>query len=117
MNELLKLLHHNAYINEGIVPMHLGMSARDMNEVLANLPQDEALRMKRKFRKVWKKALKWKKMRSKYAWSKKHFDTRSNANSQCAPNKSQKLYRKQIVMEYIFQERISHVLTQIKKQD
>lgn len=55
-NDITKFIEMNAYLNEGIVP--LDELHKDVNRLLADVPTEEAHRMKRKFRKLWRKLAK-----------------------------------------------------------
>ena len=54
MNNLQDFVESLIYHQLGIVP--LSYDDRDINRILASLPPEEALQMKRKFRKLWRKA-------------------------------------------------------------
>lgn len=60
MNELDKVKIMIAYLEANIVPLGHGncglMPNLDVNRVLDQLPSDEARKMKRKFRKLWRQA-------------------------------------------------------------
>lgn len=56
MDPLRKIFIETAYHTLGIVP--IGWTGNDINKVLAALPPDEARVMRRKFRKMWRKAAK-----------------------------------------------------------
>lgn len=53
MDPLKKLFLDSAYHTLGIVPIE--WTGHDINKVLATLPPDEARKMRRKFRKLWRK--------------------------------------------------------------
>jgi len=53
MNDLRSAVETLIYHQLGIVP--LSYDERDINRILSNLPADESRRMKRKFRKLWRK--------------------------------------------------------------
>lgn len=61
MDRLKNLQQQLAYLNEGIVPVGFGEWGvpinMDFNKVLDTLPPDEARKMRRKFRKLWRKRL------------------------------------------------------------
>lgn len=56
INPLLDVLRSTAYHNLGIVP--ITDTSSDVNQVLAQLPPEEARKMRRKFRKLWRAAVK-----------------------------------------------------------
>lgn len=53
MNNLREAVETLIYHQLGIVP--LSYDERDINRVISSLPPDDARRMKRKFRKLWRK--------------------------------------------------------------
>jgi len=61
-NQLRKLKAAITYHEMGIVPIGEELEGaglkHDMNKILAQLPREEARKMKRKFRKVWRAAAK-----------------------------------------------------------
>jgi|LauGreDrversion4_2_1035121.scaffolds.fasta_scaffold75434_2 hypothetical protein len=57
-NELTKLLRTSLFMSVGIVPIDIRRTHKDFNRYLASLPPDEARKMKRKFRKLWRKFVK-----------------------------------------------------------
>lgn len=61
MNELDKVKIMIAYLEANIVPLGQGncglMPDFDVNRVLDQLPPDEARKMKRKFRKLWRQVV------------------------------------------------------------
>lgn len=57
MNNILELFQTMLFHNVGVVPITLKSMHFDYNRILANLPPDEARKMKRKFRKMWRKHL------------------------------------------------------------
>jgi hypothetical protein len=52
-NPITRLLQTTAYLTLGIAPVV--NTVHDFNRILATLPPDEARKMKRKFRKLWRK--------------------------------------------------------------
>jgi hypothetical protein len=57
---ILKLKLQIEFLNKGVVPLawrqEVGAPAHfDINKILAGFPPDEARKMKRKFRKLWRK--------------------------------------------------------------
>lgn len=56
MNELQDAVTFLTYHQLGIVP--LSYDEKDINRILSSLPPDEAKKMRRKFRKLWRKASK-----------------------------------------------------------
>jgi len=55
LREVDKAIISAVMFNSGIIPMEL--TTLDMRRVLAQLPPDEARVLKRKFRKLWRKAM------------------------------------------------------------
>ena len=53
MDPLRKIISDSVYHSLGIVPIE--WAGHDINKVLASLPPDEARKMRRKFRKLWRK--------------------------------------------------------------
>jgi hypothetical protein len=58
-DQLTKLKIQIEFLNQGIVPVgEEGAPAwYDINRILADLPSEEARRMKRKFRKLWRRVV------------------------------------------------------------
>lgn len=56
--EIHQLASQTAYHNLGIVPISSVDLRHDFNRYLSSLPPEEARRMKRKFRKLWRAAAK-----------------------------------------------------------
>lgn len=93
MDRLKNLQQQLAYLNAGIVPVGFGEWGvpinMDFNKVLATLPLDEARKMRRKFRKLWRKRL------AKAEGSKLHSKlSRTMGLGESSPTKKQKQARK-----------------------
>jgi hypothetical protein len=58
MDNILELFQTMFFHNAGVVPLSLKSMHFDYNRILAELSPDEARKMKRKFRKMWRKYLK-----------------------------------------------------------
>jgi hypothetical protein len=82
---LLRLL----MLDKGIVPMD--GTPFDANRTLAELPADEARAMKRKFRKLWRKAMKAQKEGNPFRWP---GPLVSNGST---PSRQQRQHRKLVV--------------------
>ena len=54
MNDLREAIEALVYHQLGIVP--LSYDEKDVNRILSSLPPEEAKKMRRKFRKLWRKA-------------------------------------------------------------
>jgi len=52
---LTKLIRDAAFHNLGIAPIDVSISRYDFNKLLESLPPEESRKMKRKFRKLWRK--------------------------------------------------------------
>lgn len=93
MDRLKNLQQQLAYLNAGIVPVGFGEWGvpinMDFNKVLATLPLDEARKMRRKFRKLWRKRL------ARAEGSKLHSKlSRTMGLGEASPTKKQKQARK-----------------------
>lgn len=93
MDTLKKINQQLAYLNAGIVPVggpDFGVPINmDFNKALATLPPDEARKMRRKFRKLWRKCL------AKAEGSKLHSKlSRTMGLGEASPTKKQKQARK-----------------------
>lgn len=58
MDILKKILEETAFHTLGIVPIDGVTILGDVNKILGALPPDDAKRMRRKFRKLWRKYVK-----------------------------------------------------------
>lgn len=77
----------------GIVPIE--NPEHDFSRILAQLPADEALRLKRKFRKLWRKAAKEDRL---------HFGPLAVGMGSKAPTRAQKQQRKRIVFRMLWRD-------------
>ena len=100
MNNLRESVEALIYHQLGIVP--LSYDDRDVNRILSSLPADEAMRMKRKFRKLWRKESNC--QLQSHTKSGRQFATRYKAQSghgEVKPTKAQKRNRKFIVIRRV----------------
>ena len=100
MNNLRESVEALIYHQLGIVP--LSYDDRDINRILSALPADDARRMKRKFRKLWRKEANYKPpSRTKLG---RQFAIRYRAQtgySETEPTKAQKRNRKFVVIRHV----------------
>ena len=73
-------------LEAGLVPLTGANLNYDVNKALADLPPDEARKMKRKFRKLWRKLTNRCRIFS------------ANGNPQQKPDRRELLYRKRVVV-------------------
>lgn len=119
VNENLKpterLLIHKACFDEGIIPIETELA--DVGVSLSQLPPEEARKMKRKFRKLWRREAKRRSINLKDdSWSSR-YASRQYGKSGEHPNRYQKVARKRVVMERIRSEKIRPILTRINNPD
>jgi len=87
---MLKTVYHEA----GIV--QIASTAHDVNRTLAGMSPEEARKMKRKFRKLWRKAVAHELTRAKSPAAYLHSKSRAGLGEP-APEKRHKAYRKILV--------------------
>lgn len=97
MSNITRLQLQLEYMNRGIVPLS-GLGAahswNDINRILAELPPDEAHRMRRRFRKEWRKLVK---RQLSHGGKKGRQSAREVGLGAPHPKKTQKNARKNIV--------------------
>jgi len=81
----------------GIAPLSYESLRQDMGQVLASLPPEEARKAKRKFRKLWRKAVRRKQQSGKYS----HYIQRAAGLGDPHPRPGHKFYRKSEVIRMI----------------
>jgi hypothetical protein len=90
---IFKLLQTTAFLTLGIAP--IDSTIHDFNRVLATLPPDEARKMRRKFRKLWRSFAK----RPKKGTSKAYIAQLGLGEKD--PTRAQKRYRKSEVLRRV----------------
>jgi hypothetical protein len=101
MNPAVRMMIHHVMFQEGIVPME--DTTMDMNRALAGLSPEEARKMKRKFRKLWRKELK-----VMSAKSRKTLQPMMGG----PPSRCQKQNRKQRVFDHLYRDKIGPLVIQ-----
>lgn len=91
------------FLNKGVVPMGWGVpnGARldwDMNRILSEMDPREARRMRRKFRKVWRNAVK---THVKHGGKKGSIEAKRTGLGEAQPTRKHKMCRKGIVYQAI----------------
>jgi hypothetical protein len=110
-----RLLIHKACFDEGIIPIEVEQS--DMTVALSQLPPDEARKLKRKFRKLWRReARKCNVDLKSDAWS-AHYAQRTWGKSGQHPSRFQKINRKRAVLQKIRREKVNPILEKIQNPD
>jgi hypothetical protein len=115
LNDATRIFIHTAMFQEGIVPME--DPTMDVRRALKGLQQEDARRLKRKFRKLWRKQMKKqlvklpeerkKLVKNKYvAVPKKGKPTR--------PSRRQRLARKQAVYDEVMKTKVEPMVKQLK---
>lgn len=105
MDPIVKILQDTALISLGIAP--IGSTHDDVNRALDKLPPDEARRMKRKFRKLWRKFV--------AAETKGRRRSRQEAvtgKGQLVPTRRQKIARKSLVNHKILHDVVMPLVRQ-----
>ncbi|HAN16498.1 MAG TPA: hypothetical protein DCP73_13255 [Chloroflexi bacterium] len=94
MGETDKLLMTTMWLSLGVAP--LDTVHFDINKMLAGLPPDEARKMRRKFRKLWRKYTK-RKMSEAKGVSHKQTAVREVGLGEQSPTRAQRNHRKRAV--------------------
>lgn len=98
MDPLTKLLRTTAFLTHGIVPLDTTQS--DINRILAELPPEEANKMRRKFRKMWRAALSRFEDRNKSRAAREGMRA-STGKGKPEPTRAHRRSRKQLVMNEV----------------
>jgi hypothetical protein len=108
LNDIQRMVIHDVMFKEGIIPME--DPKMDVRRVLEGVPEEEARKYKRKFRKMWRKAMK-EQANDKPDSTKKHVVSTFTKKG-ASPTRSQKLQRKMAVFEDLLKNKISPVVQQ-----
>jgi len=109
MNEAERLFIHTVMFREGIVPME--DPNMDVRRALADLPPDEARKLKRKFRKLWRKKMKSGVGKAITANAvKTHFGTKGKQ-----PTRANKQWRKQAIWDHLKKTQVDPMVKQFKE--
>jgi hypothetical protein len=107
MKDIEKALVHLVMLSRGIVPMI--NTSHDISRALSQLPPEEALKMRRKFRKLWRAA-----MRACFAEIPSPGARRSLkkqlALGQARPDRLSRASRKSLVASYVWERDIQPLL-------
>jgi hypothetical protein len=107
-----KVMIHSVMFDLGIIPIE--DTYDDMQRVLNQLSPKDSTKMKRKFRKLWRKTL----CKIKNANKNKHdFVKRKLGVGKKTPNKHEKFERKKLVYESLWKEQIAPKLFNFENPD
>jgi hypothetical protein len=99
MNDILRsIMRFHVFTELGVAP--IDSVPYDMNRILASLPPDEARKLRRRFRKLWRSAAKAKTSSS----SRPEKEKRIFGLGAEKPSKSQKANRKALLMGRVIRE-------------
>jgi len=101
-----KIMIEAAYHELGIAP--ISYATYDFNKILSSLSFEEARKMKRKFRKIWRKCAKNAKYSSQY---RKQLGIGTQS-----PSKAQKMNRKREVVRHVIVDIVAPVVKKMTNQ-
>lgn len=101
----------SVFLQEGIVP--LTAERRDINRALAGISPDDQRKMKRRFRKLWRKAARAELNNAHSEAAKKSIINRYGMRSG-SPNRSEKNNRKDLVRRVMQDEKVRPILKAIE---
>lgn len=104
LTELERLMIHEAMFNLGIVPMET--PDMDVSRVLKQLPEEEARKLKRKFRKLWRKL---EKSAARKGWT--HQSLKNDKN----PTRWERRNRRQLVWTEVKRSKVDPAVEKFKK--
>jgi hypothetical protein len=106
---------HSIMFELGILPME--KTTLDMKRVLEQLDADEARQLKRKFRKLWRKAMKKEvgSPKGKRAETKEHVAKQRYGVGKPVPSRSERNARKQLVFDQIWKEIIGPLVENFER--
>jgi hypothetical protein len=101
MTDAERAFTHHVMFTEGIVPME--DPAIDIRKALETLPPDEARKMKRKFRKLWRKYMRMQEAKrlKQTRWQGQNAVVLGKGTK--SPTRNHKLQRKQLVVDVLRQ--------------
>ncbi len=105
-----KLVITSVFLHEGIVPIEGEHVSVDMNRALKGIDPDEARKMRRKFRKLWRKAVR---AGSPSPARLQQLSATTGYGSKSAPGKQEKRARKQLVYKTVFNEKIKPLFKEV----
>ena len=103
---------HAAGFQAGIVPIEV--HTHDMRRALAGLPDEEARKLKRKFRKLWRKIMRAKNGASKTTGQKTKLQSQLGLGKKI-PTKGERNARKELVAKTLHDEKVKPMLEQFHK--
>lgn len=112
-DELTKKVAFALMLEMGIVPIE--SPTKDVRTALESLTPEEARKAKRKFRKLWRKAAKWR-TNSRAIAGGPGTDRRVGKGLK-SPTRRQKVERKFIVMSDVVTELVEPLIEKMKKKD
>lgn len=105
---LIQALTSQEAFNEGIIPFNICALRHDMNRILSTLPPDESRKLRRKFRKMWRKLI----LKNTQAIStdliKRSEDGYRTGLGQSSPQKQHHIARKSLVY-YVLNKRAREI--------
>jgi hypothetical protein len=108
-----RMMTHTAAFQEGIVPMEV--TRMDVRRALKDLPPEDARKMKRKFRKLWRKLARQSGQRTMNDVELNKPAAEVPSKQGMKPTKRAKLRRKELVQTYLFTEHVAPMLEKFKK--
>lgn len=109
-----RMMTYTAAFQEGIVPMEV--TRMDVRRALKDLPPEDARKMKRKFRKLWRKLARQAGDQRTMNDVELNKPAPVSASKQgTKPTKRAKLRRKELVQTYLFTEHVAPMLEKFKK--
>ena len=113
MKEAERAFIHTVMFTEGIVPME--NPAMDVRRALKDVSPEDARKMKRKFRKMWRKQVKALASKEKTGLP-THLKsvTAMISKKGTAPSRRQKLRRKEVVTAHLMKTRVEPMIKQFK---
>lgn len=116
-NERLTDVHrafiHTAGFSAGIVPME--NTEHDMRRALSLLPEEEQKKMKRKFRKLWRKLLRAEKQKPGRTKNQAANTERSVGKGKKIPTKAERNARKRLVATHLEETVVQPMLEKMHK--
>lgn len=111
LRDVDKAFIYYVMFEKGIVPME--NPSMDMTRALKDISPEEARTFKRKFRKVWRKA--WKKVIEQGNKHAVKYQTAALGVGKKSPTRAEKLARKSMVFNLVWQDQIKPMLAEFEK--
>ncbi len=113
MKETERAILVTAMFNAGIIPIE--ETPHDMTRVLSQLPIEDARKLKRKFRKVWRKLAKAEQLKQNQGKSKKVQIGSQYGKNKLNPSRRERLERKRLVQAHFYNDVVKPALAQASK--